>query len=110
MPQPGDFEGLVQPPTAKQAVKSPADMLASDLRSMAAIIPAGWRAAVLMVAILILLFPLLASILVLDALTHDMPVLRHPLRHASGWLAARLHRSRSAFDAVPPAGRIRHAN
>lgn len=61
------------------AMTTPEKMLAADLRRMACVIPVGWRAAVLMLA-MVLVFPILICVFVLDALTHDMPRLRSGMR------------------------------
>lgn len=58
---------------------TPEKMLAADLRRMAGVIPVGWRAAVFMLA-MVLVFPILICVFVLDALTHDMPRLRAAMR------------------------------
>jgi hypothetical protein len=71
-------------------MKSPADMLASDVRQMARVIPAGWRAAALMMLALIF-FPVLISVLILDALTEDMPSVRAPVGKALHRLGSWLH-------------------
>ena len=65
-------------------------MLAADLRRMASIIPAGWRAVVVMI-FTIVLFPLLISGLVLDALTHEMPAVRAPISKLIRWMGSWLH-------------------
>jgi hypothetical protein len=78
---------------------------------MAGIIPVGWRAAVLMV-LLIVLFPLLICVLVLDALTHDMPLVRTPVKHVMQWLSGWLHhRPRRGRELPHPAApAVRHAH
>jgi hypothetical protein len=89
-------------------MKTPADMLASDLRRMAGTIPVGWRAAVLMV-LLIVLFPVLVTVLILDALTYDMPAVRVPLRNVMHWATAWMHFTpRRTTLHRPP--RVRHAH
>lgn len=90
-------------------MKTPADMLASDLRRMAGAIPAGWRAVVLMALLLIVLFPFLVSILILDALTDGMPALRHPFKTAAGWLHA-LTRLRPRQRIALERPEVRHAH
>lgn len=71
---------------------TPADMLASDLRHMAGVIPAGWRAVVL-VAAMVMVFPVLIAALVLDALTYDMPAIRTPLKKAAQRVGRFVHRA-----------------
>jgi hypothetical protein len=73
-------------PPQERVMKSPTDMLATDLRRMAGAIPVGWRAVVVMVATIVV-FPILISVFILDALTYDMPGIRNPVRKAFDWLS-----------------------
>jgi hypothetical protein len=92
-------------------MKTPADMLALDLRRMAGTIPVGWRAAILM-ALLVILFPLLISIFILDALTHDMPAVRTPVKNfmqrVGRWLHHDSRRARGLRHHPTPV--VRHAH
>jgi hypothetical protein len=90
-------------------MKTPADMLASDLRRVAGTIPVGWRAAVLM-AVLIILFPLLVTVLIFDALTYDMPMIRVPLRNIAHWATAWRHLTPRRPVRLARAPRVRHAH
>jgi hypothetical protein len=89
-------------------MKTPTDMLASDLRRMAGVIPVGWRAISLM-AVLIVVFPLLVVVLVLDALTYDMPVVRHPFKKAAEWMGVLMHHGPRRLGAMKPP-QVRHAH
>jgi hypothetical protein len=89
-------------------MKTPTDMLASDLRRMAGVIPVGWRAILLMVA-LILVFPILILVLVLDAMTYDMPVVRHPFKKAAEFMGVLMHHGPRRLVAIKPP-QVRHAH
>src|SRR6187200_3463927 len=54
-----------------------------DARSLTAIIPVRWRAAVLVLGA-VTLFPLIITGMMFDAVTHDMPGLRAPLKRMFG--------------------------
>lgn len=71
-------------------MKSSADMLAADLRRMAGLIPVGWRAVAVLI-FTVVVFPLLITAFVLDALTYEMPVLRAPVKRCLAWLGTRRH-------------------
>jgi hypothetical protein len=90
-------------------MKTPTDMLASDLRRMAGAIPVGWRAAVLM-AIFIIVFPIVVVVFVLDALTHDMPTVRHPFNKLAEWWTAVVHRSAHRAARLQARPQVRHAH
>jgi hypothetical protein len=90
-------------------MKTPADMLASDLRRMAGAIPVGWRAVVVM-AMLIAVFPLLIGILILDALTYEMPAVRHPFKMAARWMGALMHQAPRRVGGLPPPPQVRPAH
>jgi len=88
-------------------MKTPTDMLASDLRRMAGVIPVGWRA-ILLMAVLILIFPLLVLVLVLDAMTYDMPGVRHPFKKAAEWMSILMHHGPRRLAIKQP--QVRHAH
>jgi hypothetical protein len=70
----------------ERVMKSPTDMLATDLRRMAGVIPVGWRAVIVM-AVTVIVFPVLITVFILDALTYDMPGIRNPVRKTFDWLS-----------------------
>jgi hypothetical protein len=84
-------------------------MLASDLRRMAGTIPVGWRAAVLMV-VFVVVFPIVVTFFVFDALTHDMPAVRHPFNKLAEWWSAVMHRSAHRAARLQAAPQVRHAH
>jgi len=90
-------------------MKTPTDMLASDLRRMAGTIPVGWRAAVLML-VFIVVFPIVVCFFVFDALTHDMPMVRHPFNKLGEWWSAVMHRSAHRAARLRARPQVRHAH
>ena len=89
-------------------MKTPADMLATDLRRVAGAIPVGWRAVAVM-AVLIVVFPILISVFVLDALTYEMPWIRTPLKKAGQWMSAVMHFNPRRLTGIPRP-QVRHAH
>jgi hypothetical protein len=76
-----------------------------DGRFMTAAIPVKWRGAV-MLAGTIVFFPLIIGVIMLDALTHDMPSVRTPVKKVfltiGGWIQVcrRIPRARQVADAL----------
>jgi hypothetical protein len=58
-----------------------------DARFLTAIIPVRWRAAVLVLGT-VTLFPLIITLMMFDAVTHDMPGLRAPFKRVFGIMSS----------------------
>ena len=88
-------------PTPRTPAQTPTPVLDFDARFLTAIIPARWRAAVL-VAGAIAFFPLIITVMMFDAVTHDLPGLRAPFKRAFGIIGNwfRIPRVSHATDAM----------
>jgi UDP-2,3-diacylglucosamine pyrophosphatase LpxH len=67
-------------------MKFPTVMPATNQRQMPGTIQAGWRAVILL-AVMVIVFPVLISVFILNALTHDMPGIRQPVKLFMNWLS-----------------------
>lgn len=89
-------------------------MLKFDARFMTAVIPVKWRGAVLLTGTVVF-FPLIIGVIMLDAVTHDLPVVRTPVKKTlmviSTWIHTwcRVSRARPVADQMrfPELARVR---